>query len=889
MLNLHQWYFKNIGPLKEKSVLINYLKKNLLIKAPIWTWKSFLFFDWPIFWLYKYSERTIINKSSKSWEINLIFSVDNRYFLIIRKLAKTKSWKDSTKTMFWEIENNKNFIDYLNSLGPIFSYQNKNLLQLLKQNNVKLNDLTSDLKENDIQQLLNDLLPPKEVALSTIFLPQNSENIFEMKPAERITVLKKVFWIIWIDEAKKKIDEEKTKVYWQLKSLENVSMYEERIIEILKQINQLDLNIAWLKSFFSDLDLFSFENFSISKASKLKVDFDKEFEIIKEKQHKYKDFEKNIQFLNNQIKETTNELDNINLNLQQIEKQLKEISNLSNQTSKYEWELKNIEEKIQQIEKKYDNIQQTYENVLKIKENIKTLQKELLTLKKEKESLIKLKQELQAKLSTNVANHITNLNNEIEKKSLKLEELKNIDFQKFKFNEIIPDNIASLKELILKVETDWKSYNLEIQKLKTQLENTLKNLSILESKETTEEFHCEKIWDNCPFVKDIKKRFDKSFAVLQEQKNELLNQKNQLEKEINSLTEKITYLRNWWKENNISQLKLQLQEIEKLQQDIWDLHKELKTYKNKQDEIMQLKWQYDQIIKQIEKTDSELSEKNQKLKQLEDSLNEEILNDYKVYQSLKLEKEKLVKEISNLSLQLSKTLELQGKKQQFEDQKVKLEKKIADLKKDLQSKQNEFEKIKEEYEKSLKDESKLIKLKELVWIYNNVLDEYNKNKIELQKVKRRYKILKDLSSIFGKELVIYVFSDYLKSLEDLINSFIWDVVSFRLYIRLDEEKWDKLDIFVEDNLWQRPVSSLSWWQKTALRIGWILAISKLKGNKMLFLDETINNFDQEAVNLLAQTIKEFITENDMKFYMITHSEILQQMSNWDEILELPKL
>jgi len=95
--------------------------------------------------------------------------------------------------MFWEIENDKNFIDYLNSLGSIFSYQNKNLLQLLKQNNVKLNDLTSDLKENDIQQLLNDLLPPKEVALSTIFLPQNSENIFEMKPAERITVLKKVF------------------------------------------------------------------------------------------------------------------------------------------------------------------------------------------------------------------------------------------------------------------------------------------------------------------------------------------------------------------------------------------------------------------------------------------------------------------------------------------------------------------------------------------------------------------------------------------------------------------------------------------------------------------------------------------------------------------------
>jgi ABC-type uncharacterized transport system ATPase component len=55
---------------------------------------------------------------------------------------------------------------------------------------------------------------------------------------------------------------------------------------------------------------------------------------------------------------------------------------------------------------------------------------------------------------------------------------------------------------------------------------------------------------------------------------------------------------------------------------------------------------------------------------------------------------------------------------------------------------------------------------------------------------------------------------------------------------------------------------------------------------MLFLDETINNFDQESVHLIAQKIREFIDENDMKFYMITHSDILQAMNIWTENVQL---
>jgi hypothetical protein len=47
--------------------------------------------------------------------------------------------------------------------------------------------------ETDLQTSLEVLLPPKEVFLSTVFLLQDADNIFEMRPADRLIVLKNVF------------------------------------------------------------------------------------------------------------------------------------------------------------------------------------------------------------------------------------------------------------------------------------------------------------------------------------------------------------------------------------------------------------------------------------------------------------------------------------------------------------------------------------------------------------------------------------------------------------------------------------------------------------------------------------------------------------------------
>jgi len=50
--------------------------------------------------------------------------------------------------------------------------------------------------ETDLQQTLQNILPPREVFLNTVFLMQDSDNIFELQPADRLTVLKNVFNLI---------------------------------------------------------------------------------------------------------------------------------------------------------------------------------------------------------------------------------------------------------------------------------------------------------------------------------------------------------------------------------------------------------------------------------------------------------------------------------------------------------------------------------------------------------------------------------------------------------------------------------------------------------------------------------------------------------------------
>ena len=66
----------------------------------------------------------------------------------------------------------------------------------------------------------------------------------------------------------------------------------------------------------------------------------------------------------------------------------------------------------------------------------------------------------------------------------------------------------------------------------------------------------------------------------------------------------------------------------------------------------------------------------------------------------------------------------------------------------------------------------------------------------------------------------------------------------------------------------------------------MLSVASFMRSPMLFLDETINNLDAEAVGLVADMLEDFVRKHDISFYTVTHSQQIQEMAIWDGIVEV---
>ncbi len=108
---------------------------------------------------------------------------------------------------------------------------------------------------SDLQQNLNQLLPPEPVFLSTIFLLQDAENIFEMQPAERLIVLKNVFGLLGIDEAKEQVNEERKQTENKIKYLQDQSLQNSKLNKRLAEAYELNthIHLPQKNTFFEDL------------------------------------------------------------------------------------------------------------------------------------------------------------------------------------------------------------------------------------------------------------------------------------------------------------------------------------------------------------------------------------------------------------------------------------------------------------------------------------------------------------------------------------------------------------------------------------------------------------------------------------------------------------
>jgi len=244
-MNLHCISYHNIGPFAEKTISVNFQAWAHLIKAPIGSWKSFLFFDWPLYALYKHQSRQMLSRTAEKWWMHCIFSHNDTVWYIERNISATKSWNDSTKSRFYSLWLTPQQVDeQLMNIGSI-----AHNVDLCKDFLTTAEEI-SFTNQRELEASLQELLPPKEVIMSVYVMVQDAQHVFELTPSERINVFKHLFGLLWIDEAKDTIHSRRREVQWMLAVLDDQSAENTKVQKSLQSIQQTiqSIELHWLNS-----------------------------------------------------------------------------------------------------------------------------------------------------------------------------------------------------------------------------------------------------------------------------------------------------------------------------------------------------------------------------------------------------------------------------------------------------------------------------------------------------------------------------------------------------------------------------------------------------------------------------------------------------------------
>ena len=847
MINLLVAYYENIWPFEDTCCSLIFDEWKYLIKAPIWSWKSFLFFDAPRYALYKDSGRNMLNLQSKNWEISLIFDVDWAYYLVKRILKSTKMWNDSCASELFAIN-----YDWENLLKDIKSLTWNNILQWweniienFESKNKKLRNLEeiSFKNETDLQSSLDALLPPKEVFLSTVFLLQDADNIFEMRPADRLIVLKNVFNLLWIDDAKEKVQEKKKEVSYKLKALQDHSLQDNKLrtnlkllwntLKILEEDEELKSILSLNDDFFENIESFfdqiSLNDFSLNWFDRSYLEqaenlIQTRVDAVIKLDTQLNELKQQLWNLDNQKHKIIEDISNAKLNISDLLKKIENIdakkwSELKEKKIELykKWELLNSDAKYSDFSdfvefwNKAIDIDDIVEK-LEIPNNLKSAY-ELLQLAKN--TWIKLKSLIEFETS----------------------KLENINLQE-KNRKVNHDNeVEKMKELKNRKEDEIKQQLIRIEELdKMWAENS--------------DFDCPDLCKKCPHINAINKQQYEQYSQQKENLSQTLeNLKSGFEKE--NFDQKIKDLENeknpeWW------EIKSDLQKLLNRHTDFSSSLKEHlisiwfsgweKSYNERE-----------AIQAEIQNIDKQLFQREEESKNLDKYTQEKIVAETSL-QHLEKSLQEQDKEIKNLNVKI---------------EWVKLEKEKFYWQK-LQKQQNDIKQIFQN----------ITQIEQL--IEDNV-----SNKNLVKQLQEDEKKLSRLYSILSKEIVLLALDDYLPVLSDVINDYLSQCVDYSLKMQI-VENWEKLelDAKVVDSKWEREVKSLSWGQRTVLKLVWMLAVSSYLHTPLLFLDETINNLDVDTVWKVSEMINNFVKQRTMKFYTVTHNKEIQDMQIWDDVIEV---
>ena len=431
-----------------------------------------------------------------------------------------------------------------------------------------------------------------------------------------------------------------------------------------------------------------------------------------------------------------------------------------------------------------------------------------------------------------------------------------------KANELIASQASNLttKQQVEKQKVENQLLNLENQYrfYQEQLQQIEQKLQQFEERVQQEQiFACEKIWASCPFITVINKQH---FEQREQETQQLLSQKQQIEHQISSsqiLTQieeyKLTLANREKNETFLKEReKLSLEEQENTKK-IWFLKTFLQSINYKQ--ITEASEKYSELAKSIQTLDQQILKQEELLAQTEQN-----------------QQEKLRLQSENIALQQQYS--------QGETKKSELEGKIWQLEQNIQKYPVQEWDLVEKTANSYQ-----AKIQEL----RNLIEDYKTLQLKVKKLTEEEKILSNLYTILNKELLLFVLSEYLPVLSEIINTYLVNVVDYQISIKLRETSGQlELETKIIDSKWEREVKSLSWGQRTILKLVWMLAISSHLKTRLLFLDETINNLDNETVAKVAELLTDFVKQRTLKFYTITHNSDIQSMNIRDSTIELAK-
>lgn len=740
----------------------------------------------------------MVSRHASQGEIQVLFSHAWAQWLIKRNLKSTKAGNDSVTSTLFRVGMCSEEIEekFSATYWTEIICTGAHIADLLPA--LVLDEVIAQWQK-EIDGMILDLLPSREVTLSSCVLMQESDNVFDMTPALRITVFKQLFDLLDMDHVRDHLAELK-----KTTQLRRQVLQEDATVQ-----QQFSSQYLLIRSLVEQLHALPTTTYTQPIEHRLQQPFLKD--IV---QYDLQEMRLEWSFLQWYDAKLTSIL------LETLDTQLQENVRRQGQAQQL---------MLQQEE----------------------LKKSQQTLHQEQEQLTIRGEQITWKLDDLDVEHITSLQNKLQDIDTQIDLLwQKIPVQKAQEYGLVFTNITQTQQLMYAHITEAKQLqqqrvlceekeqtlrdqSIQLQEQMQEIEQQLVRLA--DDKSRSQAFRCDKIQDDCPYVSAIRK----------------VN--------TSALDEQIMYFQQQLQKLRDIALPACIEKLQTLEDEIKDIDSKILAKK----QLFTNLWRKDleEVFRRADELYHERKITADALRSLQNRLEESKL--------LVEEQQKILQRTQQISSELDRL------HRQREETKTLIDAfDIREINKHIQELKQYIQQLQ--------------RFEQLTGQIAGLVEQYVERQQQIRELQDKEVLLKDLLQIFQKELLIVVLQDFLPVLEEVINSYLQQVVSFSLRFELPKTMQEQIELAIRiiDEKWQRAVKSLSWWQRAVLRLCRILAVSTLFKQEYLLLDETINSLDHEAIGRVAELLDGFVKQREVTFYLVTHATQIQEMSFWRRIIEL---